>query len=365
MSIRQYLNRYAEDMHPESDRGTYQHALVVPLYDEDPCSIDRILTKISGTPLVVAVVNVPDDAPIPARERTRKLLPELTDRPDTIVVDRASAGHELPRRQGVGLARKIGTDLALKIYAAGQIRSPWLYQTDADAILPANYFDVPLPDRGAVVFGHTHKSPDPDLQAAADLYDAHMNHYVAGLKRAGSTYAFQTLGSTIAIHAETYAGVRGYPRRNAAEDFYLLNKTAKTDGVTSIDDVCVTLYARTSERVPFGTGPALKQILEDRKRGEPYRSYHPGTFDLLDKALRYLELLTERPDVSSDNEKVAAVFSDLGFETLRPRLIDKYRSPERRAEVLIQWFDGFRTLRFIHEARRWFPDQPLEAIRHA
>ena len=54
-----------------------------------------------------------------------------------------------------------------------------------------------------------------------------MSYYVAGLAMAGSRYAHHSLGSTIAVHAKTYAAVRGYPKRSAGEDFYLLNKICK------------------------------------------------------------------------------------------------------------------------------------------
>jgi hypothetical protein len=46
-----------------------------------------------------------------------------------LVIDRASPGHELPPRQGVGLARKIAADLALALLAGGSIESPWIHCT--------------------------------------------------------------------------------------------------------------------------------------------------------------------------------------------------------------------------------------------
>ena len=46
-----------------------------------------------------------------------------------------------------------------------------------------------------------------------------MSYYVAGLAMAGSGYAHHSLGSTIAVHAKSYAAVRGYPKRSAGEDF--------------------------------------------------------------------------------------------------------------------------------------------------
>jgi hypothetical protein len=56
-----------------------------------------------------------------------------------LLIDRASPGLRLPARQGVGLARKIASDIALMLHAAGKIRSPWMGCTDADVELPPDY----------------------------------------------------------------------------------------------------------------------------------------------------------------------------------------------------------------------------------
>lgn len=360
MSIDKYLQKHAQPaaLEPPLPGRTYQQALVVPFYDEPPDSLGTLLSQTRRTPLVIAVVNCPDDAPDEPRARTRELLPVLRAIPHTVVIDHTSAGRELPRRSAVGLARKIGTDTALRLYREGRITSPWIYQSDADAILPENYFDAPLPQAGAVVFRHRHVSRQPCLSAAAQLYDAHMAYYVRGLAHAGSPYAFPTLGSTIAIHAQTYAAVRGYPRRNAAEDFYLLNKAAKVHGVAR-GDATLTLQARLSTRVPFGTGPALARIVDQLSREAPYLSYHPASFELLATTFGYLSRVADEPSLPVPDPRVAAALNTLGFEILRPRLIEKYPTAARRGKVLTDWFDGFRTLRFIHEARTFYPDTPL------
>ena len=89
-----------------------------------------------------------------------------------------------------------------------------------------------------------------------------MSYYVAGLAMAGSRYAHHSLGSTIAVHAKTYAAVRGYPKRSAGEDFYLLNKICKLAPVERLAGPALSIEARISARVPFGTGPALRRLLK-------------------------------------------------------------------------------------------------------
>ncbi|MEM7100715.1 MAG: hypothetical protein AAF541_20805 [Pseudomonadota bacterium] len=367
MTVSSYLSRYGNQATTlATPPRRYLYAMVIPIYDESPDCLDKVLSHHQKTDvLTIAVVNAPDDAPLDALGRTQHLTSTLDGRPATMVLDHCTQA-QLPRRQGVGLARKIGTDTALALHQDGWIKSPWLFQTDADVLLPREYFHTP-PGTGAVVFKHQHVAPKtgPNAQAikkAAELYDAHMSYYIAGLAWAGSTYAFPTLGSTIAVHAESYARVRGYPKRNAAEDFYLLNKIAKVDEVRFEPTVELIIQARDSARVPFGTGPALRkivQLLELDPSGATYLSYHPNSFVLLRDTLRELASLAQSTEPFALSEKASQLLHDLGFDKLHNTLHAKYRSQSQRAHVLREWFDGFRTLRFIHEARRFNPDQPL------
>jgi len=353
------------------DSPPYDQCVVIPIYDEPATCLGQVCAALAHTrSLVIAVINVPEDAPTAARQRTLGLLQETALACPLPVLRVDCASEPLPTREGVGLARKIGTDLALLLWSKGLVRSPWFYQTDADARLPANYFHPVPVSSGAVVCAHRHHSNTPRLQQAVDLYDKHMAYYVAGLRAAGSAYAYHTLGSTLLIHAHTYAAVRGYPKRNAAEDFYLLNKAAKVHGVRTRTDVVITLEARLSARVPFGTGPALRPIvaaLQTDPSAAFYLSYHPQSFTLLREALTLLDQYAATPTLaapthgsSTSSQQAWALLQHLRFERVRPNILSRYRETKQRRRALHEWFDAGKTLRFVHEARRYFPDQPLQ-----
>ena len=358
--IQSYLAGYAE---PEASQAgsvvhRYDQCLIIPAYDE-PLNFLSTVTRSSTNTLFIVVVNVPDHADAASVQRTRSLLAGLqsSNREDVLVIDRVS--NPIPYRQGVGLARKIGTDVALALFAQGKLASPWLHQTDADAVLPDDYFSAKLPAGGALVYAHTHHSDDPQLQQAADLYDLHMRYYVAALQYVGSRYAYPTLGSTIAVHARDYAAVRGFPKRNAAEDFYLLNKVAKVGGV-STSNVTIRLAARLSHRVPFGTGPALQKVYDSltlHPSGSDYLSYSWSSFGLLQTALAELDRFSNGSLVLS--AEVKALLDALGFAKVVHQIKHQYSPGERRRVALHDWFDGFKTLRFVHEARRFHVDEPL------
>ncbi len=165
-AVAQYLERHAE---PEAVLaaqlpGSFGHALVIPAYGERE-SLFHLLGSIPAGPggqvLVVLVLNARADSATAVHEaneevrgRLEKELPApagLSAEPPArafpipggtlLLVDRAVAGRFLPEGQGVGLARKIGNDIVLALRAAGRLESPWIHNTDADTVLPPDYFE--------------------------------------------------------------------------------------------------------------------------------------------------------------------------------------------------------------------------------
>ncbi len=379
--LQRYTQRYAEPLAYQVAADTIQHlrdsshpgyeqAVIVPLYDEARDCLGRVFAHLqTSNTLVVAVINAPNDAPPQTIRRCQALLRQAAAATPLTVVSIDCVSTPLEAKATVGQARKIGSDVALLLHMAGHVRSPWLYQTDADAILPADYFQPQLPSRGAVVFAHRHRSNDALLQQAADLYDRHMRFYSAGLKAAGSAYAYPSLGSTISVHAHSYAAVRGFPKRDAAEDFYLLNKVAKVHGVVYLPQINIELAARLSERVPFGTGPALSHIcrtLQQDPSGESYLSYHPASFTLLRDALQALDEYADSPPEVAQarwqtrpTQPHIKLLEELRFTRVCTSLDRQNCTAKQRRKVLHEWMDAGKTLRFVHAARRFHADQPL------
>lgn len=360
--IGKYLGRYAEaeiKSRPALDR-IYEHVVVIPAFDEPADFLDTVLAGIpdgvAANVLVIVVVNVPDHIleDDPRVMRTRTLLHSCAGA-GRVIVDRVT--HPVPRRQGVGLARKLGADMALAYIQDGSVAQPVIFSTDADAVLPAGYFqavedhtDAGAPANAAPataanvwLLPYAHTSADPDLQRRADCYELHMRWYVEGLRRARSPYAFHSLGSTIVVSARAYANVRGFPKRDAAEDFYLLDKLAKVTTVQVLPAPCLSLAARLSTRVPFGTGPALEAVPDI---DASFTSYATEVFDCLAAAID----LVDTNDETACDQTVVSTMADLGY-------FDRCRGLDRVQRH--QWFDGLKTLRFVHAAQKVHPDRPL------
>lgn len=387
LALSRYLSHYAETDLPACPGAElhWQHVLIVPAFDEPAQLLDMLATQQpddGGALLVILVLNRPqgnsheqcNDAlrnAILARSShhdsaTPELIYPINSSTDLYLYDMEKLRGPCPSNEGVGLARKLGCDIALHWMNSGAIGSQWLCCTDADAELPVDYFSrlSGLPgSTAAATFPFCHQPANDDaLTTASALYELRLHHYVLGLEYAGSSYAMHTLGSCIAIRASAYAHVRGVPRRNAAEDFYLLNKLAKVGTVERLPGACIKLASRASERVPFGTGPALAVIrqLEDPMKAQLF--YDPRCFVALQAVLHCLRTALQsnwqlhNALAEHGLEKALAKTSSAAMETLG---LDKAiahcrRQSRTQAQFdrhMQQWLDGFRTLKFIHALR--------------
>jgi hypothetical protein len=155
--------------------------------------------------------------------------------------------------------------------------------------------------------------------------------------------------------------VRGIPRREAGEDFYLLNKLAKVGRVHDLEGDPVRIRGRVSDRVPFGTGAALQEIQAALAEGRPTRHYDPHVFDGLRIWLAALDEFVADPDGEALQARVRRAPSRLSaplWNTLSS--MGAFAAAEQASEQvggeqlrrrLMEWNDAFRTLKLIHGLR--------------
>ncbi len=422
--MEKYLRLYAE---PEtaaldglvdglSGRGQWQNVLVIPACNETPGFL-RPPPPCGGRSLMVLVINQSESVPhevslsnraLAATVRARfelqwisapeygpgfelSLLRDPLAQRDVLLVDRFSEGRKLPAKGGVGHARKIGVDLAAGLIHRKYINSPWIHCSDADVHLPNSYFTCSRaaenkgPKYAALIYPFRHsddqdKAESQEVILATQLYELSLRYYVAGMKFARSPYAFHTIGSTMAVSAIHYAKVRGFPKREAGEDFYLLNKLAKVSPVLELEmgPGCepIVIEARRSDRVPFGTGAAVNKITDLADPVREFRLYHPAVFELLHLWLQSWPGIWQ----SRSTNITTSIFSDPLDDDQggrRQSLLDglkKIRADQaldhafRHSKDLDQfarqmhtWFDAFRTLKLIHILR----DNNLPSVNYA
>ena len=89
-----------------------------------------------------------------------------------------------------------------------------------------------------------------------------------------------------------------------------------------------------------------------------YLSYSPRSFSLLDQTLADLEHACQGHELQT-NAEALQILDKLGFTQFFAHAQAQYAKPANLRKALYDWFDAFRTLRFIHECRRFYPDVPL------
>lgn len=274
-------------------------------------------------------------------------------------IDASSYGYELPDNGGgVGLARKMGLDVALTLFDTTNDVTKLLYCLDADTVVESNYlssvrsyFNEEKKTAAYVSFAHQ-DAEEPSMQTAILCYEIFLRYYVAGLYYARSPYAFHTVGSTIICTADGYAAVRGMSQRQAGEDFYFLNKLAKLDNIGFINNTIVHPSARASQRVPFGTGQGILRY--NGGSISDYLVYHPDIFCILkewlenvehglDKGAQYLMRVARKI-----HPLLETFLKSYDFPVVWQRIQSNCGNILVLKGQFHRWFDGFITLKFIH-----------------
>ncbi|MEA2014017.1 MAG: glycosyltransferase family A protein, partial [Thermodesulfobacteriota bacterium] len=317
-NINKYLANYSVgdrwNIVSESYDGI-DNVVVIPALAESN-HIFKALASLSTNPraelartLIVCVINNADMDNVPADEfadnqYTLKVLdgrgqaPTLFDRIRQrglriAYVDASSPGLEMPgKTAGVGLARKIGMDLALGIFNREKDCPKLLFCLDADTLVEHNYlsatrefFEKERPVASVIAFTHQ-DAVSVEEQAAICCYEIFLRYYVFGLRWAGSPYSFHSIGSTMVCTTAGYAAVRGMNKRMAGEDFYFLDKLAKIGRIGRISTTTVHPSSRQSRRVPFGTGKRIISFTE--REGINYTLYNPRSFAVLKEWIEYM-----------------------------------------------------------------------------
>lgn len=341
----------------------YHQIIVVPSYAERFTlpellgSIGRQSKELLKNTVVIVVVNNGESAPMKDKENNKLTIEFLKNTKfpfDLRWVDATTDNYMLPEKTaGVGIARKIGLDLALSFAEPDTL----LFSTDADCTLENDYLSYILNDYhtynwlAAVVGFYHRRTSDPIINDAITKYENFLVMTAEKLEDAGSIFGYPSVGSTMISTAMTYASVGGMSRKKATEDFYFLQECAKFCGVKWIKKVLVHPSARSENRVYLGTGFRMSQA----KNGLDLSTlqFNHSAFAILKIWLRL--------GTTSKSRDIQSVFTDCG--KIHPDLVPflkkekiegvwdglQLSSPSDKHFKMQfhRWFDGFKTIRFL------------------
>jgi hypothetical protein len=199
--------------------------------------------------------------------------------------------HQLdPKSAGVGLARKIGMDEAIRRANISAVQDPILVCLDADCTVSENYlqaieraFEKDHFEAASIYFEHPLSGVEfpNSIYESILYYELHLRYFKHAMKYISLPYDRYTVGSSMAVRASAYAKEGGMNKKKAGEDFYFLQKYLIKQSLGEIPKATVFPSPRTSERVPFGTGRAMLDHLQERK--DLKKSYSAKSFKLLKK----------------------------------------------------------------------------------
>lgn len=177
------------------------------------------------------------------------------------IVDKSSPGKGWTGKQsGVGWARKTCMDEICKVAEDKDI----ILSLDGDTIFSERYFQAIIDGfkqnqaTHSIAVPYYHQLTSNETANHAILrYEIYMRYYTINLLRIGFPYAFTALGSAMASTVKAYRRVGGLTPHKSGEDFYFLQKLKKSGSMLINLSERVYPAARFSNRVFFGTGPAM------------------------------------------------------------------------------------------------------------
>ena len=279
---------------------------------------------------------------------------------------------DLPQKHaGVGLARKIGMDEAVRRLEEAENPQGIIVGYDADCRCDPNYLQAledhfrqnPKSPGCSIYFEHPLEgSFSEDLLEGIIRYELFLRYYVNTLQFAGYPFAAQTIGSAMAVRSTAYQKKGGMNKRKAGEDFYFLNKIMALGNYSSLNTTKVIPSPRKSHRVPFGTGRAMEEWL----KGKILNAYALSTFIdlkfLLDTLDGYYDKShgTIETRMGHNPESIRSFFAkNSGVQQLR-LANNQSSSLSTFRKRFWQWFDGLRVLQYIHHSRDYYyPSVPV------
>ena len=344
--------------------------VVVPVYNEQ--EITKMLNSLSncevpGKPVeILLVINQSEKSESGIISQNEKTIQEIDrwklDHPDTFFDLHVLVPPPFPQKHaGAGLARKTGMDEAIRRFSTIEKEDGIIISLDADTLVDRNYFvEIENHFRNhqnqvgvCIRFQHRiNEIEDEHHQKGMLLYEKYLRYYKNALTFTGYPHAIHTVGSAFAVKADAYVKQGGMNRRQAGEDFYFLHKLSQLGEIGELNSTCVYPSGRLSDRVPFGTGPALQKWMKgDKSLTETYcfQAFRDlrSLFDLLPE---WFELDIESCKKGSGNlsEPIDQFFEEDGFWEALDEIKNNSSRLDSFEKRFYQYFNAFKILKFLN-----------------
>ena len=350
----------------EPHKGLLHFVVVIPAFrEENLLKLQEQLLLIAPKNFLIEVIivhNFSEQVSPEIKEINKKLFEEnlkwCKKNNATNISFYPLKAFDLPKKHaGAGLARKIGMDAAVERFEAVNNPQGIIASLDADCKLHNNYFNnldgAFANDKitGCILnFNHEKesvKNKPGQLQAILE-YELHLRYHKHALKETGYPYYHYTLGSCFAVRAETYCKYGGMNRRKAGEDFYFLQKLFPNESFAFIAEPMVYPSSRLSDRVPFGTGPKLKELTEKKAS---MMSHPLESFVAIGKIVTLIndpEFYTGQKSIEVLPESLINFLKEKNIKQKLAEIIKNVSSQEAFIKRFFNWFDGLMLIQFLN-----------------
>ena len=264
------------------------------------------------------------------------------------IIDKSSKGNGWKNKKiGVGWARKTLMDEISNIANHNDI----IISLDADTGFDVDYFEKANnyfnnnTQIECLSLPYYHPLNNNENANRSILrYEIYMRHYLLNLLQINSPYAFTALGSAIAFKVSALNKIGGFSPKKSGEDFYFLQKMVKYKGVGIWANTKLYPEARFSDRVFFGTGPAM--IKGNSGDWNSYPIYAKNLFDNINRFYQLIpKLFYDNIDTPIDNFFVSKDKKEDWLNKLRKNNKDE----KHFVKAVHDYFDGLRILQYLKQ----------------
>lgn len=260
------------------------------------------------------------------------------------------------KHAGAGWARKIGMDWAVSVFNQTGNSDGIIVSLDADTTVASNYFAAiaahykyHLDDIGTTLY-FEHPIPDDVQGEAITMYELYMRYYKNAIQLTGFPHSIYTVGSCFTVKAGAYVAQGGMNRKKAGEDFYFLHKLSQLGSIGEMNNTVVSPSSRLSNRVPFGTGPALQKYFEGSQKLKFTYSLDAIFFlkPFFDKVDQLFSIDTIVPSTLSDNSVFQQFITSTNFIDELNELKSNCSSVRVFRKRFFHLFNAFKIIKWLN-----------------
>jgi hypothetical protein len=278
------------------------------------------------------------------------------------------------RHAGVGLARKIVMDQAVRRFNHIGRPDGVIISFDADSSCEASYLktivDFYRRHPGARTANIYYEHPlsgnyESRIYRSITQYELYLRYMRLAVEYSGHPHGIHTVGSSFSLRARTYVRVNGMGRDKAGEDFYFLHKCILQKNFWEINETTVCPSVRESDRVSFGTGATIHQQLQSDSVLEVYNfdSFEPLREFFAGAGLIWRQVSERTGSLTELRTGHAGLDEFLFKRNAVERILAMHRnsaSEQTFTEKFFAWFNGFMILRYLNEVHKdYYKKEPV------